>query len=440
MEKDKKFLTGFMAGVATMLLIAILATTIYLITARDKEAEKDNSSSQVSSQLPKENDKDASQTTGSSELVVGTGLPDADPEKEAIFVKKYNYIMTMIKYYYLNGIVDEDAIYDGILDGLVKGLGDPYSDYFNSEEYSVFLESMSSTYAGIGVLMSQNMTTGAITVIQPFRNSPAEKAGMKPGDILYSVDGENVADYVVDYVVAKVKGEEGTSVDIEVMRGDEIIKMTIVRQTITIENVMSKMLDDNIGYITMMEFMEDTASQMETEIDKLIAQGAERLVIDMRDNPGGLVDEALSCLELFIDEGELLLTIEDKTGAREDYYSEKSAKYDIPVIILQNGNSASASEIFAGAMQCLGRAELIGEKSFGKGIVQQLYPINVDKSGLKITVFRYLLPNGICIHGEGIEPDIKVELDPDLKRTAILLREHDNQIDAAVEAVKKINK
>ena len=287
------------------------------------------------------------------------------------------------------------------------------------------------------------MSTMIITVVNPFENCPAYNAGMLPGDIIVKVDGEDIVGQDLTGVVAKMKGEAGTQVVITVARENEpeYIDLTITRAKIETPYVTHRMLESNVGYISVSEFSETTTGQFMIALKDLEAQGMRGLVIDLRGNPGGLYDVVVDMLDILIENDRLLVYTEDKYGVREDQYSKTAEKFDKPLAVLIDGTSASASEIFSGALQDYGAATIVGTQSYGKGIVQSLYPINSDGSAVKLTVSQYFLPNGECIHGKGITPDIEVELDAELKQILASKREYDNQLDAAVQSVlDKMNK
>lgn len=298
------------------------------------------------------------------------------------------------------------------------------------------MESVEGVYCGIGALVSQNATTKVITIVRPFVNGPAYNAGMLPGDILTEIDGEDISTWDINLAVKHMKGEQGTQVSLKVWRPSEsrYIEMTVTRDLIEVETVSYQMLEDEIGYIYVMEFDDITTQQFETAYKNLLAQGMKGLVIDIRDNPGGLLTTVSDMLDLFLDKGTIVYTI-DKYEHKE-VISAKKGKVDlVPMTVIVNGNSASASEIFSGALQDYGLATILGTQSFGKGIVQSIIPLS-DGSAVKMTVSRYFTPNGVCIHGTGITPDVVVELDEELRTKVVVPLEEDNQVQAAIKNVK----
>ena len=323
------------------------------------------------------------------------------------FVSKMELLANLVDQYYMNDISVED-MRDGAYKGLLAGLGDPYTCYYTAEEYTALLESTSGTYSGIGAVVQQDLRTMYITIVKPYVDGPAYNAGMLPGDIIYMVDDVDVTGMEVDNVVTMMKGPEGTVVKVTVIREGESepVELTITRATIEIESIEYEMLDRNIGYILVSSFDEPTAGQFKAAIEDLQAQGMEGLVIDLRDNPGGLLNAVVEMLDYILPKGMIVYT-EDKYGNREEYRGTDKEILEMPIAVMINGNSASASEIFAAAMQDYEAATLVGTTSYGKGIVQSILPMT-DGTAVKITVSRYFTPNGVCIHGAGVTPDMEV--------------------------------
>ena len=341
-------------------------------------------------------------------------------------IEKAEGIQDIIDQYYLE---EEDVkqVQEGVYKGMLEALGDPYSVYYTKEEYDDFKQSYEGEYCGIGAMLTQNADTGIITVVRPFEGSPAAEAGIKTDDILYKVEGEEVTGEDLSSVVAKVKGVEGTKVKLVVMRDGKEIKMDVERRTISIPTVESKMLENNIGYIQIVEFDEVTVSQWQEAYDSLTEQGMTSLIVDLRDNPGGGLDVVAEILDTICPEG-VVVYHENKYGQREEYTSDEEHKIEIPLAVLVNGNSASASEIFAGAVKDFGIGTLIGTTTYGKGIVQQMISLK-DGSAMKVTISKYYTPSGVCIHKKGIEPDITLEFDAQ----AYKKDKSDNQLQRAIE-------
>lgn len=336
--------------------------------------------------------------------------------------------------YYLNDI-DYGTMTEDIYKGALASLGDPYSGYFTADEYKSLMESTTGNYCGIGVSVTKNVSTGAVTVVQVFENGPGAKAGLLPDDIIEKVEGEEVTGLDLNQVVSKIKGEEGTSVNLTVLRGTNEIRMKLTRAQVSVDTVSHEMLDGDIGYIKVSEFEEVTAEQFEKAIDDLEKKGEKSLIIDLRDNPGGRYDTVCTMLDRIVKKG-LLVYTEDKYGHKEEQNAVTNESFTKPLVVLVNGNSASASEIFSGCIQDYGIGTIVGTTTFGKGIVQQLIPLT-DGSAVKLTVSKYYTPDGRNIHGTGMEPDVTVELDKDAIKDGKLVREKDNQLQKAVSLLSE---
>ncbi len=345
---------------------------------------------------------------------------------------KLELLEQVINLYYMDEISVDD-LQTGIYKGLLEGLGDPYSCYYTKEEFDELMESASGTYAGIGAVVQQNLKTMYITVVKPYVDAPAYKAGMLPGDIIYMVDGLDVTGMEIDSVVAMMRGEPGTTVQVTVVREgvSDPVELTITRAMVEIETVEYEMLDNQLGYILVSGFDELTAGQFKDAIKDLKKQGMEGLIIDLRDNPGGLLSTVVEMLDYILPEG-LIVYTEDKYGERDEYRGTNADVLFMPMAVIINGNSASASEIFAAAMQDYEAATLVGTTSFGKGIVQSIIPFS-DGTAVKVTVARYFTPRGVCIHGTGVTPDIEVELNEELLQQVVIEHEDDNQLQEAIK-------
>lgn len=328
---------------------------------------------------------------------------------------------------------DEQQKQDGIVKGYLEGLDDPYSVYYTAEEYASFMEDTEGEYVGIGVQVSQNADTKVITVVKVF-DGPAKEAGIKDNDIITKVEGNDVSDQDIDAVVDKIRGEEGTEVKVTVYRSSdgEDHDFTVKRRKVENPTVEYKMLDNKIGYIEVSSFYEVTADQYITAVKDLEKQGMKGLIVDLRNNGGGLLDTAVKMLDFMLPAGKLVYT-EDKEGnVTSEYKSTDDEQFTKPLAILVNGYSASASEIFAGAIKDYGAGTLVGTNTFGKGIVQRMFPLD-DGSAIKLTIAKYFTPNGNDIHEVGIKPDNEVELDVDAYRDSD--GKKDNQLQAAVDVV-----
>ena len=343
--------------------------------------------------------------------------------------RKMELLESLIDRYYI-GEADAEALTEGVYKGYIEGLGDPYSAYYDEEETARMAESLSGEFGGVGALMSQDRETGVITVLQVYEDSPAQKAGMQDGDVLYKVDGEDVSGRELTEVVNLVKGEKGTDVTLTLLRGDagDEIELTVTRDTIEDQTVTYEMKEAGVGYIRVAEFDTVTYEQYKEALEDLEAQGMEKLVIDLRSNPGGNLETVCDMLDLMLPEG-LIVYTEDKDGRREEYTSDAEHQFDKPLAVLVDGYSASASEIFAGAIQDYGLGQIVGTRSYGKGVVQSIFDLK-DGTSVKLTIAEYFTPKGRSIDGEGITPDVEVEYVYDEADP-----QADNQLEKALEVL-----
>lgn len=346
--------------------------------------------------------------------------------------EKTSVLQNIIDRYFL---FDEDMtkVEDGIYAGMMNGLGDPYTVYYTKEEYKALNEDTEGKYSGIGAVVSQNPNTKIITIVKIFDNSPANDAGLQVGDIIYKIDGEEVAGTDMDILVkTKIRGEEGTSFKMTVLRGDDRkeVELDLTRRSIEVETVAGKMLDNNIGYIAVSQFDAVTSEQFKSNIESLQSQGMKKLIVDLRGNPGGLLDQVVDMLDYILPEG-LVLYTEDKYGEREEYYSDGSHELKIPMVVLVNENSASASEVFTATFRDFEWGKVVGKTTFGKGIVQNVLPLG-DGTAVKITTQHYYPPSGYDLHKVGIKPDIEV----DLNEGAKIGTDSDNQLSTAIDILK----
>ena len=369
----------------------------------------------------------------------GTPSQAQEPVNFENVTKKLEQIQDIIdKKYLFEEKIDTSEEEAGIYQGFLSGLNDPYAVYYTTDELTSFLDETNGSYCGIGALVSQNVQTGVSTIVRVFEGSPAEEAGILPGDALYKVDGTEVIGMDLSLLVNNyVKGEEGSQLTITVYRenSDEYKDITLTRRPIDVQTVSGKMLDEEIGYISVAEFDRVTADQFKSKIEELQGEGMKRLIIDLRNNPGGEVTTVVSMADYILKDGGRILTVANKKGTEETYDAEDGHSLEIPMVVLVNGNSASASEVFTGAMKDYGVATIVGTKTFGKGIVQTLMPLS-DGSAIKLTTDHYYTPNGNDIHGKGIEPDLEVELDEEAAQEVVIPEEKDNQLQKAVEVVK----
>ena len=351
------------------------------------------------------------------------------------FVQKAKYIEETVKESY-TGDIDDEQMEEYMYKGMMASLGDPYSAYYTSEEYEELTTETTGSYEGIGVVMQQDVNTGEVKVVRCYEGAPGEKAGLLPEDVLVEVNGESVSGMELSEVVDKVKSSQDQVAHLTIAREgeSEYLEIDVHLEEVNIPVVQSEMLEDNIGYIALYEFTEQTEPQYMEAFEALKDQGMERLIIDVRNNPGGLLTSVCDILEDILPEG-LIVYTEDKNGEREEYTCDGENELDIPLAVLVNGNSASASEIFAGAIQDYSKGTIVGTTTFGKGIVQSLIPFN-DGSAIKTTTAKYYTPSGKCIHGTGIQPDVEVELSEGLEQETSISHEEDNQLQKAIEVVK----
>lgn len=343
-------------------------------------------------------------------------------------------IEALIGKYYLKDIDEQDVI-DGAIDGYVSALGDPYTEYIPADEMEEYTENIMGNYVGIGIYMVQNTEKNVIQVLTPIKESPAEAAGILPGDIIVAVDGVEYSGEEMTTASNSIKGEEGTKVKLTILRGTETLDVEITRSKINTNPVIAEKLENNIGYLEISSFDEGTAEEFKTKYESLKEQGITSLIIDLRNNGGGLVDEALQIADYIVPKGKELLITVDKNNNEVIEKAEEDVLIDMPIVVLVNENSASASEILAGALKDLDEATLVGTTTYGKGVIQQVLSLR-NGSGLKVTVEEYYTPNRNKIDGVGIEPDEKVELPETVENPLSVSREEDTQLQKAMELLK----
>lgn len=359
-------------------------------------------------------------------LKVNSGSSDITSKTE----DKISELQNLVKKHYM-GDVKEKNLEDGIYKGYINGLNDPYSVYYNKKETKELYESTGGEYSGIGAVMSQNTETGVITLVQIYKDSPAEKAGLKDNDILYKVEGKEVTGKDLSKVVSKIKGEKGTTVELTVLRGENAKEVTVTatRDTVQAQTIEYKLMDDKIGYIRVSEFDTVTYDQYEEALDDLEKQGMTGLVVDLRNNPGGSLSTVCDMLDLMLPKG-LIVYTEDKDGKKTEMKSDEEHQFTKPLAVLVNGNSASASEIYSGAIQDYGIGKIVGTQTYGKGVVQQIFDLD-DGTAVKLTIAEYFTPKRRSINGKGITPDVKIKYQSDEENP-----DADNQLEKAVETVK----
>lgn len=345
-----------------------------------------------------------------------------------------NKYKSIIDKYYL-GEVNEEKLKEGAIKGYIEGLEDPYTEYISKEDMKDFMDETTGNFVGVGIYMVKDTETNKVMVLSPIKDSPAEKVGILPGDLIISVDDVQYSGDEMSVMANKIKGESGSKVKLEILRGTETKNFELIRESIKINPVEGKVLANKIGYIEFSSFDEGTAEDFKNKYKELEKQGIKSLIIDLRNNGGGIVDQALEIADYVADRDSVLLYEVDKNNKEEVEKSKNNPIINMPIIILTNENTASSSEILAGALKDLGKAKIVGTKTYGKGVIQQLLTLP-DGSGIKITSEKYLTPNKTEINKIGIEPDEKVEL-PDTVTNVLRVEEKDDtQLQKAIEMLK----
>ena len=351
-------------------------------------------------------------------------------------LKKINELMGYINLYFYDE-VDDEKLANGIYAGLMEGLDDKYTGYYTKEEYQDLQISAKQNYYGIGAMLSQDRDSMQVTITHVYEGSPAEAAGLKNGDVITLVEDLESVSMELSDLVTHIRGEEGTTVHLQVYREGEpdYLEFDVKRANIDLPTVSHRMLDDRIGYIRIVEFGEPTVEQFEAAANELLEGGMRALVLDVRDNPGGMLTSVTEILDDFLPEGTLVY-MQNKQGERQDYTSSAERMFDCPVAVLINGNSASASEILAGAVRDFEYGKLIGTKTYGKGVVQTIIGLE-DGDAIKLTTAKYFTPKGENIHGTGIEPDIELDFEYQGDETQAYDALKDNQVQKAMEVLDK---
>ena len=333
------------------------------------------------------------------------------------------------------GEVNEEKLTQGAIKGYIAGLDDPYTEYMTKEEMEEFTQDTMGNFVGIGIYMTKDTEKDAIVVISPIKDSPAYKAGILPGDIISKVDDVEYKAEDLSVVANKIKGESGSKVKLEIIRDGKTLNFEVQREKIKINHVENKVLNGNIGYLKLNTFDEGCSDEFKQKYEELKKQNIKSLIIDLRNNGGGIVDEAISIAEMMSEKDETLLITVDKNQNKEITKSKEQKIIDIPIVLLVNENSASASEILAGALKDNGKAKLVGTKTYGKGVIQELITLT-DGSGLKITTEEYYTPKENKINKIGIEPDVEVKLPSELTNSLEIEEAKDVQLQKAIELLK----
>ena len=365
------------------------------------------------------------------DAAVGIGLIPAFTKKAKV-ESKLKFLDHIIDsdFLFREDVTDEELT-EGLYKGYMAALGDPYSNYFTKEETDEIFDNLKGEFYGIGVVMSQDRTTGVIRATQVYENSPAAKAGLKEGDVFLQVDDHEITDESIDEVASWVKGDKDTAVTLRVLRPDgEEVEVTAIRDVVKAITVQYEMKENQTGYIYIQEFDDVTLQQFQDALTDLESQGMEGLVIDLRNNPGGNLDTVVDMLRLMLPKGDIV-SIRDRNGEQKKYTSDGDHVFEKPLVVLVNQYSASASEIFSGAIQDCKVGQIVGMTTFGKGIVQDILTLG-DGTSMKLTTAEYFLPSGRSIHGEGVAPDVEVEFVYDEVNP-----ESDNQLDEALKIIEE---
>ncbi len=367
-----------------------------------------------------------------SAIASGNGSSTMAIDNEKHIAQKIKTINRYLGENYVDAL-DEKKLEEGIYKGMLYGVGDPYTTYFTSEEIKKLKETMSGRYAGIGVVVKIDPKDRLITIVNVFEGAPGEKAGILTGDKIIKVDGEDITLKPVETVIQRIKGYPGTSIKLTLLRNAEEVEMDVMRENISIPTVKHKIIDGNIGYIQIISFDDITISQFNIALKELQDKKVKSLIIDLRNNPGGVLETVISIADTILPQGMIMYT-EEKDG-KGDKYTSDSKSLNMPIAVLVNGNSASASEVLAGAIKAHKVGVLIGTKTFGKGVVQKIFHLE-DGSALKITISKYFTPDNVCIQGIGIEPDYVVELPKEIENKPSLTEKEDTQLQKAIEVLK----
>lgn len=415
-EKNKNsFLKNFMLVIITALITCILTTiVVYNAAIAPKTIQSDNIISNIANGII-------------------TSLKGK--EEQVSLEQKTSDIKKKLEEIYI-GDIDEKKMIDGALEGYVAALGDEYTEYLTEEEVTSIMEDVNGAYVGVGLYITQNVESNEILVIGVIEDSPANKAGILVGDVVKKVDDTEYTGEQLTQASNKMKGVEGTKVKVTVKRKDKEIDFDITREKIKFKCVKSEKLENNVGYIKISSFDGGCASDFEKAYKELETQGIQSLVIDLRNNGGGLVDESLKIAELIVPKGSKMLITKDKNENEDISVSKKDPIIKMPIAILVNGYTASASEILTAAIRENTDVKVVGTQTYGKGIIQGIFMFNDQKTGMKITMQKYFTPNHNKLHKIGIKPDIELELPEEWKGHLNVDRNADNQLNKALEILK----
>ena len=374
-------------------------------------------------------------------VVTGTGFagyqkimfPKGSALSDTKTVQKLNYLESLINEEYLEE-KEEDSLREGLYAGLMSGLNDPYSTYYTAEQYKELNTSNEGSYVGIGAVLQKDKDGGA-KIVQLYEGGSGEQAGLKKGDVLKAIDGEDVTEKATSDIASMIRESDKDSVTLTIQRDEETKEIKVEIRDVEIQTVSHEMLDDETGYIRISEFSEVTSNQYKKAFEDLQDKGMKKLVVDLRDNPGGLLTAVCDVLRQILPEG-LIVYTEDKNGKKEEEKCDGKSELAMPLAVLVNGGSASASEIFAGAVKDYGIGTIVGTTTYGKGIVQTIQPLS-DGSAVKITIAKYFTPKGNDINKKGIAPDVEAELSEDSTDWTELTHEEDTQFQAALKEIRQ---
>lgn len=374
-------------------------------------------------------------------VVTGTGFagyqkimfPKGSALSDTKTVQKLNYLESLINEEYLEE-KEEDSLREGLYAGIMSGLNDPYSTYYTAEQYKELNTSNEGSYVGIGAVL-QNDKDGGAKIVQLYEGGSGEQAGLKKGDVLKAIDGEDVTEKETSDIASMIRESDKDSVTLTIQRNEETKEIKVEIRDVEIQTVSHEMLDDETGYIRISEFSEVTSNQYKKAFEDLQDKGMKKLVVDLRDNPGGLLTAVCDVLRQILSEG-LIVYTEDKNGKKEEEKCDGKSELAMPLAVLVNGGSASASEIFAGAVKDYGIGTIVGTTTYGKGVVQTIQPLS-DGSAVKITIAKYFTPKGNDINKKGIAPDVEAEVSEDSTDWTELTHEEDTQLQAALKEIRQ---
>lgn len=348
---------------------------------------------------------------------------------------KINSIKKVLEKDFL-GDIDENKLIDAAIKGYVEGLNDEYTEYFTKEEMEEFKTETEGNYVGIGIYMLKNAEENNVVVLAPIKNSPAEAIGIKSGDIIKKVNDKEYTAEEFDKISSDIKGKEGTKVKLQIQRGEQILDFEVERKKIELYPIESEVLENKTGYINISTFDEGCSKEFKENYEKLKKENVTSLIIDLRNNGGGIVDEALEILDFILEKDSVMMITADKEGKEVIEKAKKKASINVPIVVLANQNTASASEIFASALKENNKAQIVGTKTYGKGVIQELLTLS-DGSGIKITTEEYYTPNKNKINKVGITPDIEIKLPENVENIFSLERKDDTQLRKAVDILKE---